>query len=199
MSRPAWLRVVRGDASREGSPREGPPAFEAAFRAAFEAHAGSVYRYVQRLSGDPELAADLTQEAFMRLLERGTMPDDARGWLAAVAANLWRDGRRQGQRRAALLARDPQAAAPITPAPSPDTALLAAERTAAVRAALDSLPVRDRQLLLLRHEGYSYRELAAAVGVAEGSVGTLLVRATAAFRRAYTDVAGPHASDVALD
>lgn len=194
MTRPSWLRVVRGGASRDEA-----PGFVPAFRAAFEAHAASVYRYVQRLSGDPELAADLTQEAFMRLLERGTMPDDVRGWLATVAANLWRDGRRQGVRRAALLARDPDAVAPRPIAPSPDAALLAAERTVTVRQALDGLPLRDRQLLLLRHEGYSYRELAAAVGVAEGSVGTLLLRATAAFRRAYTAIAEPHVSHAASD
>jgi RNA polymerase sigma factor (sigma-70 family) len=52
------------------------------------------------------------------------------------------------------------------------------------RTALDSLPLRDRQLLLLRYEGYSYRELASALDLTETSVGTLLARAKDAFRRA---------------
>jgi RNA polymerase sigma-70 factor (ECF subfamily) len=49
------------------------------------------------------------------------------------------------------------------------------------------------QLLLLRQEGLSYRELADALGLAPGSVGTLLARAEAAFIKAYdkaTDVNG---------
>jgi RNA polymerase sigma factor (sigma-70 family) len=62
--------------------------------------------------------------------------------------------------------------------------VLAAETRSRARTALDTLPDRDRMLLLLRHEGYSYRELARAVGVAESSVGTLLVRATRMFREA---------------
>jgi DNA-directed RNA polymerase specialized sigma24 family protein len=56
-----------------------------------------------------------------------------------------------------------------------------------VREALDGLTLRDRQMLLLRHEGYSYREIAQALGVPETGVGTMLVRATAAFRAAFLE------------
>jgi DNA-directed RNA polymerase specialized sigma24 family protein len=42
--------------------------------------------------------------------------------------------------------------------------------------------------LLLRHGGYSYREIAAALGLAETSVGTTLVRASHAFRAAYQEL-----------
>ena len=68
-----------------------------------------------------------------------------------------------------------------------DDAVLAGEARARARAALNLLSHRDRQLLILRHEGYSYRELARAVGVAEGSVGTMLIRATSAFRKSLPD------------
>jgi DNA-directed RNA polymerase specialized sigma24 family protein len=54
-----------------------------------------------------------------------------------------------------------------------------------VRRALELLPPRDRALLLLREEGYSYRELSVALDLAEGSVGSLLSRAKSAFRGAY--------------
>jgi RNA polymerase sigma-70 factor (ECF subfamily) len=54
-----------------------------------------------------------------------------------------------------------------------------------VRATIERLGERDRQLLLLRAEGYGYRELAAALGLNEASVGTLLARAKRAFREAY--------------
>jgi DNA-directed RNA polymerase specialized sigma24 family protein len=49
---------------------------------------------------------------------------------------------------------------------------------------LEELSPRDRTLLLLRHEGYSYRELALALRIRESSVGTLLARARARFRDA---------------
>ena len=56
---------------------------------------------------------------------------------------------------------------------------------AAVRRVLAGLPQKQSELLLLRHAGLSYRELAEALGMAPGSVGTLLARAEAAFEKAY--------------
>ena len=61
----------------------------------------------------------------------------------------------------------------------------AAETRRRVRAALDQVPERDRHLLLLRAEGYSYRELAQALELNEPSVGVFLARARATFRVAY--------------
>jgi DNA-directed RNA polymerase specialized sigma24 family protein len=47
--------------------------------------------------------------------------------------------------------------------------------------------MRDQQLLLLRHEGYSYREIGTALDIAETSVGTLLMRASAAFAASFEE------------
>jgi RNA polymerase sigma factor (sigma-70 family) len=74
------------------------------------------------------------------------------------------------------------------PASDPSDDVERAERISAVRAALERLNVRDRQALLLRHGGYSYREIAAALGLAETSVGTTLVRASHAFRAAFEEM-----------
>ena len=57
-----------------------------------------------------------------------------------------------------------------------------------VRAALETLPERDRQILLLHGEGYRYREIALALRMNEASVGTLLARARRAFRDAYEEM-----------
>jgi RNA polymerase sigma-70 factor (ECF subfamily) len=164
--------------------------FERLVRRLFDAHFGSLFRYLARLSGDPETAADIAQEAFVRLFERGTVPDDPRAWLAAVASNLHRDDRRRTQRRARLLEVGSHELDAHPSPPAPDVAAVREEERAMVRATLDRLPPRDREMLLLRHEGFSYREIAQVVGVAETSVGTLLIRATSAFRTAFTEGGG---------
>ncbi len=168
---------MRGDGPTDG-------AFADAVAALFHARFRSLVRYLVRLTDDPDAAADLAQETFVRLYRRGALPDDPQAWLTTVATNLFRDDRRQRRRRTELVTRRAgDAPAPGEP-PRADAELVSSETRTRVRAALDALPLRDRQLLLLRHEGYSYRELAHSIGVAEGSVGTLLVRATRAFRQA---------------
>jgi RNA polymerase sigma-70 factor (ECF subfamily) len=167
----------------------GGPAFAQLVRQLFDAHYASLLRYLVRLSGDPEAAADIAQEAFVRLHERGSVPDDPRAWLATVANNLYRDDCRRTQRRAHLLAAGTHEI-DRSPTLAPDAAAVRDEERALVRAALERLAPRDREMLLLRHEGFSYREIAQVVGVAETSVGTLLIRATAAFRTAFTEGSG---------
>ena len=165
--------------------------FDGAFRRLFEEQFPSLFRYLDRLSGDPALAADLAQEAFTRLYRRGSMPDDGRAWLVTVASNLFRDERRGSARKLRLLAALPTEAVLGDAALAPDEEVALRERRAMVRKRLDALPVRDRQVLLLRHEGYSYREIAAALDIAEPSVGTFLARAKLAFRSTFQEVHGP--------
>jgi RNA polymerase sigma-70 factor (ECF subfamily) len=162
--------------------------FEDAFRACYAARFAPLYSYLDRLTGDPDLAADVAQEAFVRLHRRGEMPDQPAGWLVAVANNLVRDERRRVTRQLRLLTEEPTRAPVGAPPSDPADDLERAERITAVRAALERLSLRDRQALLLRHGGYSYREIAAALGLAETSVGTTLVRASQAFRAAFEEM-----------
>ena len=166
--------------------------FEASFRTAFATRFPELYRYLDRLCGDAALASDVAQETFVRLFGRGEMPDDLRAWLVSVAHNLLRDEYRRNDRQLRLLASRVAVERIGEAPPEADAELLREERRAAVRALLDTLPERDRRLLLLRHAGYSYREIAEALGIAATSVGTLLARATAAFERALQG--GDHAS-----
>lgn len=164
--------------------RSGDREFDRTFTLLFNEQFPLLYRYVNRLVGEPDLAADVAQEAFVKLYQRGVVPDDARAWLAAVATNLVRDERRTAVRRGNILAEnEPEA----THAPPVDVEVLAAEQRGAVRRALEALPERDREMLLLRHAGYSYREVAQSLGLAESSVGTMLARATAAFHATFTE------------
>jgi RNA polymerase sigma-70 factor (ECF subfamily) len=153
-----------------------------------------LHRYCVRLTGDEDVAADTAQEAFVRLLERGVKGEPAglKAWLFKVATHVIRDRVRVEGNRARLLAANP------TPDAVEDhTAerIDRSRRVADVRRALDSLDERDRTLLLMREEGFQYRELAEAVGVEPTSVGTLLARA----RRRFAEAVGPSGNQAAGD
>jgi RNA polymerase sigma-70 factor, ECF subfamily len=69
--------------------------------------------------------------------------------------------------------------------PAPDADLVPEERRQMVRTALQALPLRDRRLVLLRHAGRSYREIASGLDIPEFNVGTLLAQARVSFRAAF--------------
>lgn len=161
----------------------GPDPDPATFGALYEGLRPSLLRYLESLTGDADIAEDVAQEAFFRLLRRTDLDaDSARLWIFTVATNLVRDhGRSVARRKRLLLAR------PVKPSPlpEPDVDVERRERIESVRAALRSLPDRDQRLLLMREEGFRYQEMAIAVGVAPGSVGTLIARALKRFAEIY--------------
>jgi RNA polymerase sigma-70 factor (ECF subfamily) len=161
--------------------------FDLAFATLFRERFPMLYRYLSRMSGDPALADDVAQESFVRLHARGSMPDDPPAWLISVANNIVRDEYRTTRRREKLLAGWFIAEDRVERTPATDAQVLAGEREATIRKALGALRLRDQRLLILRHEGFSYREIAEALGIAPASVGTLLVRATAALAKVYRD------------
>lgn len=142
----------------------------------------SLYRYLHRLTGDADAAEDIAQEAFVRLLRQPLPEAEVRPWLFTVAMNLVRDRARKNERRQRLLGGAPPL---VSAATRPDEAVEQAERIETVRAALDRLSDRDRQLLLMREEGFKYEEIAGVIGVAPASVGTLIARALRRFVDVY--------------
>ena len=145
--------------------------------ALFAEHHDVLFRYLARLTGDADNAADAAQEAFVRLLQKPPAPGQTRAWLFRVGTNAALEAARTHQRRARLVGGSP-ARVPVGDAPAaPDEE---AERSAArdrVRRALAGLRERDRMVLLLREEGFSHSEIAQQVGTTTGSVGTMIVRA----------------------
>ena len=130
-------------------------------------------------------AEDVVQETFLKLwqhLESGGDRSNLRAWLFAVAANACRDRARGRLRwlpwRAEL---DHRKVDPVDD-DRPD------RRQA--RAALQALAPRDRLLLSLRAQGLSYRDMAAAAGIAEASVGRLLARAVERWKRGVRERLG---------
>lgn len=161
--------------------------FHDRFVALFNAHFHRIYRYLDRLSGEPELAADVVQQAFIKLYGRGSLPDAPEAWLITVAMNLFRNETSARSRRRRLLTPARGEAAHSDPPPSPEHAAGAEDSRRRVRTALDRLPERERRMLLLRAEGYSYRDIAAVLDLNEASVGVLLMRARGAFRTLYEE------------
>src|SRR5258705_13090911 len=141
----------------------------------------ALVRFLYRKVWDAERAEDLAQEAFARALVH--KPDNARGWLFIVAANMARDDARRAareRRHLTLLTAEPQESASAT-----EEALEVESDRARVRAALDELTPRDREVLLLWDSGLSYDEIAAQTGLARGAIGTTLSRARRRLVQAY--------------
>ena len=157
--------------------------FEHVFRRAYP----RLQRLAWQVVRDRDVAEDVAQEALAKLADAAILdrPDgEVDAWLTRVclnrAFNTQRGRRRASDREVRAARREP---APESGDPVSD--VVATEDRDAVRQALAVLPERQRTVLVLRHSGYASAEIAAAVGVAPGSVGTLLVRAERAFRHAF--------------
>jgi RNA polymerase sigma-70 factor (ECF subfamily) len=142
----------------------------------------SLFRYLHRLTGDSDVADDIAQEAFVRLLKQELPEEEVRPWLFTVAMNLVRDHARKIDRRQRLLTTAPVMVSSFAP---PDESVERSEQVQSVRAVLEQLSERDQQLLLMREEGFKYEEIAGVIGVAPASVGTLIARALRRFTELY--------------
>ena len=141
----------------------------------------ALVRFLYRKVWDAERAEDLAQEAFARAVVH--KPENTRGWLFVVAANMARDEARRAareKRHLTLLKSEPDAVHS-----EPEETIDADAQRSAVRAALEQLTPRDREALLLWDSGLSYDEIAAQTGLARGAIGTTLARARRRLVEAY--------------
>jgi RNA polymerase sigma-70 factor, ECF subfamily len=140
-------------------------------------YAHSVYGYVASIVRDEHEAEDVTQQVFIKLMTKLHHYEEREtpflGWLLRIARNATIDHMRQ--RRAVPCAE----VAPAEPA-APE---MERERSAALRAALASLPGGQREVVLLRHViGLSPREIARRLGRSEAAVHGLHNRGRSALR-----------------
>ena len=153
------------------------------FEILFARHYDMVYGVLYRLTGTRHEAEDLAQEVFLKLYKLPLRNNEnIAGWLYRVALNTGYNALRSEQRRE----KRERIVGLDTPTPAqPEEEVSRRETQKRVRAALSQIPSRAAKLLILRETGFSYKEMAEIVGVAPGSVGTLLARAQKAFRSAY--------------
>lgn len=160
------------------------------FAELFRRHYPRLVALARRVLGDASEAEDAAQEALIALrsapvAQRGD--DEVAAWLSRVVTNGSLN-RLRSRRRAAVRA---EVVAPRDVKPlfdGPENAAVGSDEREHVRACLATLPERQATALLLRHAGHSYREIATALGVAEGSVGVLLARGERAFRRSHEEM-----------
>lgn len=144
-------------------------------------------RYLTRRLGDRDWAEEVAQETFLRALRQEALTSE-RSWLFAVATNLVRDEARKDdrrRRRLQLLAAEEQERVAEPAETSMEQAQEQAQEQAMARRAIDALAERDRLALLMREEGLDYNEIAEALGLSVGSIGTTLARARRRLAETY--------------
>jgi RNA polymerase sigma-70 factor (ECF subfamily) len=183
------MAVAQPDETSAESPRF------ASIEESFAALESPVLRYALRLLGDPSLAEDVVQEAFMRLHAQFDQVQQPRRWLYRTVHNLALNHRRDNAKIVALEPANEDGQGPtselVDTQPLPDEQIARWEAIGLVRLTLDALDDRSRELVRLKfNEDLSYKEISARTGLKVGHVGYLLHHAlkTVAVELAKTGV-----------
>jgi RNA polymerase sigma-70 factor (ECF subfamily) len=168
-----------------------------AFALVVDRYKDRLVNYLTHLSGNRDRAEEFAQEAFVRLYEKSGQYDE-RGKLAPylfrIATNLVRsDDGRIRRWQTLFLAHPPVQSTQV----SPHSVLALQEIEQKVAEALEAVPLAYRSALVLRDiEGWSYEEIAQALGCAEGTVKSRIGRGREKLRAAlapYWQPQGVHA------
>ena len=159
---------------------------EAEFETIFREHFERLLRVTRRVLHSDAEAEEVCADTFLKLYRSG--PGVLSGgvvgaWLYRVATRASIDRLRKNSRRGQEQELNAEAAASADD--DPMNRLMRNERIAEVRSTLAQLKPEKAQLLLLRHSGLSYQELATVMEIKPASVGTMLARAEAEFAAHY--------------
>jgi RNA polymerase sigma-70 factor, ECF subfamily len=150
----------------------------------FAKHHGEIHVYLLRMVRDPELAADLTQDAFVkayRNYDTLDKPENARAWLYQIAHRVALDE----IRRRKIIRFLPWTGESRGAAPSAEHLAMDLRLSGDLQRALDKIPERQRAALLLAElHDLTGLELAAALGVSHVAARALLTRARESLRQA---------------
>jgi RNA polymerase sigma-70 factor (ECF subfamily) len=149
----------------------------------FQKHHGEIYAYLVRMLRDPELAADLTQDAFIKAYRAHDSlqdPAHARAWLYQIAHRVALDE----IRRRKIVRFLPWTGESYGTAPSAEHLALEGRLSSDLQRALARIPERQRAALLLAElHDLTGLELASALGVSHVAARALLTRARDSLRR----------------
>ena len=157
------------------------------FEAVFQQYWQPVCAIIYRIVGDWAEAEDIALEVFLQLHDRPPAQAGLQlsGWLYRVGTNLGLNALRSHKRRSLYETQAATQDALERPVDDPARVVERRQERQQVQAILAEMKPRSAQMLILRQAGLSYTEVAQALSVAPGSVGTLLARAEADFARRY--------------
>ncbi|HUO83454.1 MAG TPA: RNA polymerase sigma factor [Gammaproteobacteria bacterium] len=162
-----------------------------AFEVLYGRYKGPLYRFMLRQCRDPEIAADLFQEVWSRVIgarERYVPTARFNTWLFHIAHNCFIDHYRGRRRRPLEAAGDGALDCAEDPSAGPEARAAVLERADRLRAALCDLPVEQREAFLLREElGMSLQEIGAATGTGRETAKSRLRYAVERLRRALSE------------
>jgi RNA polymerase sigma-70 factor (ECF subfamily) len=167
-----WLSDARGGALSAST------GFEEFFRTEYPV----LVRIANGIVRDPHLAEDLAQDVLIAAERRFPEPldcDHAQAWVKVATTHASLNAIRSDRRRRDRQERAPRAVASA----SPEELAIASDEGRAVRTALARMPRHAATVLVLRHSGLSYAEIAEAMDVRVGQIGTMLRRAEARLRK----------------
>ncbi|MBV9578332.1 MAG: sigma-70 family RNA polymerase sigma factor [Chloroflexi bacterium] len=173
----------------------------AAFNTLIQAHQRQVYNLCYRTLGNPEDAADATQDAFLNAFRAvnsfNGQASGLRSWLLRIAVNTCYDQLRRRQRKPsesldtaddAHGQTEPLAERIEDPQPGPEQHSLSSETARHIQEAIDQLPPDQRLTVVLCDvQGLSYDEAAQSMAIELGTVKSRLSRARAQLRRLLTE------------
>ena len=148
-------------------------------------HIHALYGFAVALTRDASEAEDLVQETYLRAVRAVPARDgdgNLKGWLFAIMRNIWLNQIRHSRSGPRFVELNDEQEGEQTwwgwRAYDPHVTLVAKMKQEEVRAAIESLPVRYREVVVLRDlEGFSYREIASILGCPAGTVMSRLGRA----------------------
>ena len=169
------------------SEQPGPAELEHLFHQQWSRLCAALYRF----TGDLDEAEDLALEAFVQLWRRPPAhAENLGGWLYRVATRLGLNRLRSAARRDRYELDAAREGLPSELPGDPEGEAARRLERARVRSVLAGMDERQARLLLLRHSGFSYQEVAAVLDLNPASVGTLLARAEQEFEKAYAKLEG---------
>lgn len=169
----------------------GHDAVRADLEEVFRRDYGLVVGVAARVLGSRDQAEDVAQDVFLAFGRSAVPAAEARGWLSVAAAHTALNALRSGRRRTAREERATRGGSDTADVVDVAEAVIGQEDRDRVRSALARLPRKQAVALLLRHGGLSYAEVAAALDMSPGSVGTTVRRAESALRKEMDRHASP--------
>jgi len=153
----------------------------------YEAFGAFVYNYLRFHVPDPDVADDLTAETFLHVVRAADRFDPAKGspkgWILTVARNVLADWRRRARLRQYVSLGTMHDL--VFEAPSPEERLLREEQVGRLMDGIATLSASDRELIGLRYGSeLDTAEMAAILGISEGTARTRLWRALSRLRKA---------------